>query len=812
MGNSDAIASRKSIPLNEASDGTAPLAGCVICCTSVPDEKRTQLAEYAQQMGAIHRYDLTLDVTHLVVGDYNTPKYRYVAKERPDVKPMTTDWVEAARELWINDKAIDLEALEKEHTLPVLHGLKFSMTGCDNTDERMEIAKEVQAHGATYEGDLTKHITHLISFRTEGAKYKAAKSWGLRIVSIEWLRDSLERGMILDERLYDPILPVEKRGENAWDKTKPRTSLGKRQREDSGAGDASRRKLRRTASAKLNSQSEKIWGDIVGGGNVTEVARSGVWDSHEEPTQPNTMSDPKKPQQESGASVRKPLEEIRTRPQGIFSGCRFHFHGFPAKKSKVMCDHLLPHGAEILDTLDNLSTNYKTGAPDHLLMIVPHNLPVSQHPEVPKSDSVIEVVTEWWVERCLHHKKFMPPAEHVVGRPFPVFPIEGFKTMTISTSAFTGIDLLHVKKVVELLGATYSEDMTRQTSVLITASIKGLRKDKLDHAQDWNIPIAQADWLWDCIEAGTRLATQKYRCRSQKRSDSLPNTAGASRERPGSKDPHQNSRPNSAAGKPLESSKSMPSKRIVQPAAGSGIDKSAFDAEPISVTVKEEQFSYMPPPVDDAPDPTNISTKSEDTSCESEPLSERDMNMNSSSKTVSTAPAPSCHPLPRPTPIPEELGNCLSDLLAKSKKSAQPANAEQAEGGRRRGANRILGRVTSNISTTSSHSRATSVDSTATHGHPVEYPPNHPKAATNEQMDFLLNGDKNAHNDVNSQPPATQLQYDDPDSNDVAERIRARLEGEKLPSRKGIKEKALTISDFDPAVRARDTRRSRALR
>lgn len=86
-------------------------------------------------MGAIHRYDLTLDVTHLVVGDYNTPKYRYVAKERPDVKPMTTDWIEAARELWINDKAIDLEALEKEHTLPVLHGLKFSMTGCDNSRE-----------------------------------------------------------------------------------------------------------------------------------------------------------------------------------------------------------------------------------------------------------------------------------------------------------------------------------------------------------------------------------------------------------------------------------------------------------------------------------------------------------------------------------------------------------------------------------------------------------------------------------------------------------------------------------------------------
>jgi DNA replication regulator DPB11 len=85
-------------------------------------------------MGAICEFDLTNDVTHLIVGDaYNTPKYRYVAKERPDVKPMTPGWIEALRQLWINDKQIDAEALEKIHTLPTLRSLKFSMTGCDDS-------------------------------------------------------------------------------------------------------------------------------------------------------------------------------------------------------------------------------------------------------------------------------------------------------------------------------------------------------------------------------------------------------------------------------------------------------------------------------------------------------------------------------------------------------------------------------------------------------------------------------------------------------------------------------------------------------
>lgn len=93
---------------------------------------KTELAAYAEEMGAVHRYDLTLDVTHLIVGDYNTPKYRYVARERPDVRSMTAEWIESIRELWINDKEIDMESLEREHTLPTFHSLKFSMTGCDD--------------------------------------------------------------------------------------------------------------------------------------------------------------------------------------------------------------------------------------------------------------------------------------------------------------------------------------------------------------------------------------------------------------------------------------------------------------------------------------------------------------------------------------------------------------------------------------------------------------------------------------------------------------------------------------------------------
>lgn len=83
-------------------------------------------------MGAKHKYDLTSDVTHLIVGDYNTPKYRYVAKARPDIKAFPPEWIQAVRQLWIEDKPIDVDALEREYTLPTFSGLHICMTGFED--------------------------------------------------------------------------------------------------------------------------------------------------------------------------------------------------------------------------------------------------------------------------------------------------------------------------------------------------------------------------------------------------------------------------------------------------------------------------------------------------------------------------------------------------------------------------------------------------------------------------------------------------------------------------------------------------------
>lgn len=78
---------------------------------------QTDLAAKVLELGGLHKYDLTPDVTHLVVGEHNTQKYKHVAKSRPDIRPMAIGWVDAVRNLWVQDDPIDFPALETKWSL-----------------------------------------------------------------------------------------------------------------------------------------------------------------------------------------------------------------------------------------------------------------------------------------------------------------------------------------------------------------------------------------------------------------------------------------------------------------------------------------------------------------------------------------------------------------------------------------------------------------------------------------------------------------------------------------------------------------------
>ena len=90
---------------------------------------QSELATIALEMGAEHQLSLTSDVTHLIIGETNTPKYKYVAREREDIKAVRAEWLLAVREAWISADDIDLAALEEAHRWKPFEGMALCITG-----------------------------------------------------------------------------------------------------------------------------------------------------------------------------------------------------------------------------------------------------------------------------------------------------------------------------------------------------------------------------------------------------------------------------------------------------------------------------------------------------------------------------------------------------------------------------------------------------------------------------------------------------------------------------------------------------------
>jgi DNA replication regulator DPB11 len=85
-------------------------------------------------MGATHKFDLTSDITHLLVGETNTAKYKYVARERCDVIVLRSDWIEAVRQSWVQGGDTHLKLLEEQYKLPTFYRLSICVTGFDDCE------------------------------------------------------------------------------------------------------------------------------------------------------------------------------------------------------------------------------------------------------------------------------------------------------------------------------------------------------------------------------------------------------------------------------------------------------------------------------------------------------------------------------------------------------------------------------------------------------------------------------------------------------------------------------------------------------
>ncbi|KAJ5120340.1 uncharacterized protein N7515_009728 [Penicillium bovifimosum] len=736
----------------------------------------------AEQMGAMHSVHLTSEVTHLIVGDTNSDKYKFVARERNDVVAMKPEWIEAVRQSWTQGEDIDIQALEREYRLPTLHGLKICTTGFSDLSFRSHMQKTTEENGAEYRKDLTKTVTHLIARNTEGEKYKFASQWNINVVSVKWFTDSMERGMILDEQKYHPLIPAEQQGVGAWNRSLPAARLPSQRESVStkeNPGNPRPRKLRRIASMKLVDQNESIWGDIVGTGFDNSTTNELNKDaSGRRPEAPRSAiqaykSFASETTYSGNTQTHVPPPAVPSKDNGFLHMTYFLIHGFSSKQAKVLREHLTFNGAQLVDTLNDFSSPAIPKTGHGLYIMVPYQTPWSEVPSTEDMAFECEVVTEMWLERCIDARAFVSPETHVASTPFPKFPIPGFSEMRICSTGFGRIDLLHLRKLVELMGATYGDYLTQKASVLICNDPQTASIEKLRHTAEWGVPAVSASWLWISIQAGQKKPFEPYLVRRKlpQHASSLETLGSASVKR---KQPYENIDERRADAPVNNSTESTNSSRPGKPDA-------TKNAPSRTIPIVGEGFE------DDAPKPSVPESRSP--SPARNPDKQDPQDPNTKQPTPSTEPVP---PIAAPT-APSALDTALSGLLqkaraAKSRQQAESTTTTEDGNPPRRKRKPLLGRAPSHTSVRALGgpvSRASSIDTLNDDGlgttletaqQTRDNSLSRTNSRTEQSLSSMLSGGKfdflndklSAHveeeDEENQVPQMTQLGYEDPDA------------------------------------------------
>ena len=455
-------------------------------------------------MGADHKLDLTSDTTHLIVGSTDSLKYQYVAREREDITVLKPEWIKAVQDVWKEDRPLDLDALTLEYRVPTLAGLKICITGFDDLSFRAQLQKNVTDNGGIYTGDLTKDVTHLIAAKPEGKKYEYGIQWQTKVVSLKWYKDTLNRGMQLDESFYHPTVSVAEQGVGAWNrKTRASPQPGKRTREEN-AGPEPPRKLRRTASARLGSQSQDVWSDIVGAGfEAQDDSRPPLKPSVSMPALRRTNQLAEGPQHIQSDPINNESETAR--PDGRFlAGYHFLVQCLDQKRNEHLKKILTGLGATLLDEDETQATV----EPNKMLVILSHDVAKAGAVSKGVIPDGFQAVSELWLEKCMIAKSFITPQRYPLGQVIRE-PRRSFEGLSINASGFDVVENVHIVKIVTLLGGTYVEVLSSAVSLLICRNAFR-RREKLELAQQLEIPVVTEDWLWTTLNSHSQEDIKDY--------------------------------------------------------------------------------------------------------------------------------------------------------------------------------------------------------------------------------------------------------------------------------------------------------------
>ncbi|KAG0668032.1 hypothetical protein C6P45_005122 [Maudiozyma exigua] len=468
-----------------------PFQGLTFCSTALSAEVAKDITKKIIKLGGKYSGDLTLFTNVLVINHNSTNllesnKYDFVTKHRNDIVIINDSTINELYAIWVNGDDITCKThsnysqYKDNDPLRMLHVLqtryfphqmeKFYIfigrcKDYKDTKELEMICDKFGCYGYNSENFIrdapTRYSEQEVIFISDNFSSQraiaASATEGMHIVHYKWLLDCYKRCAVIP---YDPHYLLQNCldskyddiGKEACDNIVPDLKLKYLTSQDHIDSNADDTTVIHTIKPKLNTKINKLWEKTFDSKKETDevIHEKSETDT---PTEHSVETD------------------ISSSSNGIFADCSFAIHrSFDTRKSDILEKIITTNDGKIMRS---------TRRADYL--IIPSNLALDSLNLDPNLDTMPELVTEFFIERCLHYKKLIVPLDSwskpfLYTADFKLVPPRGFlhnhsdPVLNIAITGFYGVELLQLKKILEILkqnGIHFSEYLNSKTDILL---------------------------------------------------------------------------------------------------------------------------------------------------------------------------------------------------------------------------------------------------------------------------------------------------------------------------------------------------------
>lgn len=399
----------------------------IICVSGVPSDVRNFAANVAKKFEGEYKETLDETCTFLIADKVGSKKYQAAAHQH-SIPIVKTDFLKACTK---EDKIVDF----RKYTLGAFAGLTICTTGIYDVSAKEKIIKLIQDNGGTYSGVLSlTETTHLVvgEEKYNGEKHLAAKDWGVKLVTPQWIEACSEIGAWINEDSYQPK-PVEKL------KTVTETS--------------------RTISKETPEIENQV-------SMLREEEQRMYWKIIEKKA--NLFS-----------SLRNCILFIETKSD--------------IERNKQLQTLARFCGAMVLWEFSSIVTHLIVAGRDkHFLENDPtwqeFDLKILEYQK--RNPSVLCLTPEFLLESI---KNGIHPNElNFLWQPCQFQPLQN---MIVCVSQYTGRERLEVERICKELGGTFTERFTRENPKVNLLICKGETSEKYRRALEWGVSVQNLEWL-----------------------------------------------------------------------------------------------------------------------------------------------------------------------------------------------------------------------------------------------------------------------------------------------------------------------------